>query len=182
MKRITLPAWAAQHWDPAPSQRTLERWTRDGRILPAPQKVGRAYYVLPTARYVDRDGVPTSIDAAAWVRSGAAPKAIPIEPRQQPVALSIDEMRACAEPTAEAGVYFLWLGKKLQYVGTSGSMCERINAHRAMMAIDYDRVTCVEVLPRPLFNHYRFRLELEREYIRVYRPPFNHQQYGRAAR
>lgn len=57
--KIPLRTWAERLWSPVPSQRTLERWTRDGRILPPPQKVGRAYYVLPTARYVDRDGTPT---------------------------------------------------------------------------------------------------------------------------
>jgi hypothetical protein len=56
-KRITLPAWAKkQSWDPPPSPRTLQRWTRNGNIIPFPEKIGRAYYVLPNARYVDRNG------------------------------------------------------------------------------------------------------------------------------
>lgn len=59
MKRITLPAWAAKNWEPPPSQRTLERWARNGNIAPAPQKIGRSYYVLPDARYVDRNGRET---------------------------------------------------------------------------------------------------------------------------
>lgn len=56
VKRVTLPVWAAKLWDPPPSQRTLERWTRNGNIIPAPQKVGRSYYVVPDAKYVGRDG------------------------------------------------------------------------------------------------------------------------------
>jgi hypothetical protein len=59
MKKVTLPTWAAAQWDPAPSVDRLRRWARNGNISPPPQKVGREYYVLPTARYVDRNGRST---------------------------------------------------------------------------------------------------------------------------
>lgn len=51
---ITLEDWARQiYGDAAPAIATLRRWARDARIHPAPQKHGRTYFVLPTARYVD---------------------------------------------------------------------------------------------------------------------------------
>lgn len=51
-KKITLEAWAAKHYDPPPSAWTLRRWARDGELYPAPEKVGKTYYVRETARRV----------------------------------------------------------------------------------------------------------------------------------
>ena len=51
-RKITLTAWAAQQFDPPPAERTLRLWVREGRIIPAPLKIGRAYYVEPTARHI----------------------------------------------------------------------------------------------------------------------------------
>ncbi len=50
--KITLTAWAAKQFDPPPAERTLRLWVREGRIVPAPLKIGRAYYVEPTARHI----------------------------------------------------------------------------------------------------------------------------------
>ena len=50
MKRIPLNAWAAQHYSPAPSPHVLRRWAREGQIWPAPEKVGKSYYVREDAR------------------------------------------------------------------------------------------------------------------------------------
>lgn len=50
--KITLTAWAAQQFDPPPADRTLRLWVREGRIIPAPLKIGRTYYVDPTARHI----------------------------------------------------------------------------------------------------------------------------------
>lgn len=50
--KITLEAWAAKHYDPAPSQYILRRWVRAGEVLPEPEKVGHSYYVDPNARRV----------------------------------------------------------------------------------------------------------------------------------
>lgn len=50
---ITLQAWAARKFDPAPHPNTLRRWVADGMITPAPFKVGRDYMVLPTARHIN---------------------------------------------------------------------------------------------------------------------------------
>jgi len=50
-KWITLQDWAAQHYAPPPSIRTLRAWVRDGRIAPAPVLHGREYRVLEDAAY-----------------------------------------------------------------------------------------------------------------------------------
>ena len=50
MKRIPLPDWAAQHYNPAPSAWVLRQWARQGEIYPPPEKVGRSYYVREDAR------------------------------------------------------------------------------------------------------------------------------------
>ena len=48
--KIKLTAWAARHYDPAPSLWVLQKWAREGEISPAPEKVGRDYYVDENAR------------------------------------------------------------------------------------------------------------------------------------
>jgi excisionase-like protein len=49
----TLEAWShAEYGENAPCIATLRRWVREGKILPKPEKHGRTYYVMPTARYV----------------------------------------------------------------------------------------------------------------------------------
>lgn len=50
--KITLPVWAARHYDPPPAKRTLLLWVSEGRIVPAPIKIGRAYYVDPDAQHI----------------------------------------------------------------------------------------------------------------------------------
>jgi hypothetical protein len=54
-QKVTLEAWAAPRYCPPPSIKTLRRWARECRIFPAPEKVGRTYYVEPDARYIERD-------------------------------------------------------------------------------------------------------------------------------
>lgn len=43
--KIPLREWAARRYDPIPSDFTLRRWAREGEIVPAPELVGKAYYV-----------------------------------------------------------------------------------------------------------------------------------------
>jgi hypothetical protein len=50
---ITLQAWAARKFDPVPHRNTLQRWARDGSIVPRPFKLGRDYMVRPDARYIN---------------------------------------------------------------------------------------------------------------------------------
>lgn len=52
MTKITLMAWAATQFDPPPAERTIRLWVREGRIVPAPLKIGRTYYVEPTAKHI----------------------------------------------------------------------------------------------------------------------------------
>ncbi len=53
-KLLTLEEWAASVFGAHPPHiATLRRWARESRIFPAPQLLGRSYYVLATARYID---------------------------------------------------------------------------------------------------------------------------------
>ncbi len=52
MTKITLEAWAAKEFAPAPSARTLRRWVADGKIVPAPVLIGRTYWCQPNAVHV----------------------------------------------------------------------------------------------------------------------------------
>lgn len=61
-KRITLMAWAAAAFDPAPSLWTLRKMVREGRIDPLPLKVGKSYYVQEDARPVDPSRRPSLVE------------------------------------------------------------------------------------------------------------------------
>ena len=51
---LPLDAWAReQYGEHAPSVRTLQRWVREKRIAPLPERHGLRYYVRPDARYVE---------------------------------------------------------------------------------------------------------------------------------
>lgn len=54
-QKITLEAWATARYKPAPSLYTLRKWARNCQIFPAPQKIGRTWYVDADARYIERD-------------------------------------------------------------------------------------------------------------------------------
>jgi predicted site-specific integrase-resolvase len=54
MKRELLPLdiWAQRKYpERTPSIHTLRRWVREARIVPIPEKHGRAYWVEPNAEY-----------------------------------------------------------------------------------------------------------------------------------
>ena len=51
-RKITLHAWAAKQFDPPPVENTLRIWARSGRIISTPVKIGRTYWVEPTARHL----------------------------------------------------------------------------------------------------------------------------------
>lgn len=57
MKRITLQAWIERHYGEGsrPSIKTVRRWNDEGKLVPAAQKQGRAYYIPEDARYIDAD-------------------------------------------------------------------------------------------------------------------------------
>lgn len=48
--KILLSEWAAKRYSPAPSAFVLRRWCREGEISPAPEKVGRDWYVDESAK------------------------------------------------------------------------------------------------------------------------------------
>jgi len=50
--KITLDAWAALRFNPPPARNTLRLWVRQGRIVPAPVKIGRAYFVEQDALHI----------------------------------------------------------------------------------------------------------------------------------
>ncbi|HAV1918816.1 TPA: excisionase [Enterobacter hormaechei subsp. steigerwaltii] len=52
-KLLNLQEWAAEVYTTPPSLSTLRRWTREGRIYPAPELDGKEYKVQPDAIYVD---------------------------------------------------------------------------------------------------------------------------------
>jgi len=52
MKKITLEAWAARRYDPAPSAYLLRKWRKAGELHPAPELVGRDWMIEPDARRV----------------------------------------------------------------------------------------------------------------------------------
>ncbi|ELO4292071.1 MULTISPECIES: excisionase [Enterobacter] len=52
-KLLNLQEWAAEVYTTPPSLSTLRRWTREGRIYPAPELHGKEYKVQPNAIYVD---------------------------------------------------------------------------------------------------------------------------------
>lgn len=58
--KIPLRTWAARKWDPPPPEGTLRHWVRYAKIHPAPERVGRRYYVAPDAQYIDGKGNPTT--------------------------------------------------------------------------------------------------------------------------
>ncbi|MGE8318326.1 MAG: excisionase [Comamonas sp.] len=60
--RVTLSAWASEHFSPPPSLWTLRKMVREGRIDPLPVKVGKSYYVQSDARPIDPNRRPTLVD------------------------------------------------------------------------------------------------------------------------
>ena len=50
--KIKLKLWAEKNFNPAPHRNTIVNWLKDGRISPAPEFIGRSYFVDENARYV----------------------------------------------------------------------------------------------------------------------------------
>ncbi len=51
--KVRLDDWLASQFNPAPAIRTARLWIKQGKIYPAPTKVGRAYYVEKDAIFND---------------------------------------------------------------------------------------------------------------------------------
>lgn len=64
---ITVQEWATVTFgDRKPHRATISRWISNGLIQPHPKKIGRAYFVEPTAEYVD----PISRDVERMIGNG----------------------------------------------------------------------------------------------------------------
>lgn len=64
--KITLTEWAEKNYSPAPSAWVLGQWRRGGQIHPAPERVGREWYVEDTARRITSG--TAALDLAERVR------------------------------------------------------------------------------------------------------------------
>lgn len=53
MMKIRLSDWLEREFSPAPAMRTARRWIKQGKIYPAPVKIGKAYYVEKNAIFQD---------------------------------------------------------------------------------------------------------------------------------
>lgn len=51
--KIRLDEWLRREFLPPPAVRTARRWIKDRKIIPAPVKVGNAYYVEEGAILVE---------------------------------------------------------------------------------------------------------------------------------
>jgi predicted site-specific integrase-resolvase len=61
--KVKLSAWAAKRYDPPPSDWVLRKWVRTGEIHPAPELVGKTYYVEDNARRLTGDtGRPSLVE------------------------------------------------------------------------------------------------------------------------
>lgn len=67
MAKMTLDEWAADQFKTPPSQNTLRKWAREGRIAPAPVKHGRSYYVEATAHYNEPEKPPERIAGGSLI-------------------------------------------------------------------------------------------------------------------
>ena len=67
--RILLSEWAARHYTPPPSSWVLRQWARSGEIYPAPERVGKCWYVDETATRVTYGGY-VKLDAVSQRTSG----------------------------------------------------------------------------------------------------------------
>ncbi len=48
--KITVEQWAAKNYSKPPSSWVLGKWRREGQIHPAPERVGREWFVPEDAR------------------------------------------------------------------------------------------------------------------------------------
>jgi hypothetical protein len=108
-------------------------------------------------------------------------------------ALSLEQLRDLtdAEAADGSGVYFLWRGDDLQYIGQSRCVGTRVYQHkvaflygkfwsRPVTRIQFDRATFILIDGPPYFDtpeeskaFYRKLLQTEAVYVTLYRTPFN---------
>jgi hypothetical protein len=52
---LTLSEWDKRVFNPPHSQRTLQKWAREGKIYPKPKRIGREYRVQEGAVFVSSE-------------------------------------------------------------------------------------------------------------------------------
>lgn len=89
----------------------------------------------------------------------------------------LGELRSLPASTElECGLYFLWLGDCLQYIGKSDHISNRLIEHKRRGIIPHDSHTCIVLDSGYIKADAALCLELkrlERAYIARYEPPFN---------
>ena len=63
--KLLLTDWAAKHYSPPPPLFTLRRWAREGEIWPAPERVGKFWYVDESAERLGHTTGPTLVQRLA---------------------------------------------------------------------------------------------------------------------
>lgn len=79
----------------------------------------------------------------------------------------MDQLRGMSGEGRCAGVYFLWAGPQLIYVGQSSYIINRISQHIDAEQIPFDWATYIAV------KDDMRRDDVEEMYIRIHVPPFN---------
>lgn len=85
--------------------------------------------------------------------------------------LPLDQLRGLPAATADTdgeGIYFMWYGPRLVYVGESNCIGRRLEQHMK----EHTRATWLEVTVGA------FRKAYESDYVRRYRPLFNRTRHG----
>jgi hypothetical protein len=124
---------------------------------------------LAEAREKARDCRRMRLDGADPIEERRRQRAEKLKTKEVPQAeeryLSLTEIKELPRPT-ESGIYFLFLGGALQYIGQSANVFTRVAAHRKGGAISFDDWV---VISAPLGD-----LDaIEANYIRKFKPPFN---------
>lgn len=153
-KEVPLEIWAAAKFAPPPSIHTLRRWVRETKIFPIPRKYGREYLVKTDADYV----VSTKARMACLARPRIAPSS---------AALPLDQLRGLIRVMRYdgfPGIYFLWNGPKLLYVGQSVHAGTRVYQHSLCKRFTHATWMRAEIA---------LLRTIERLYLYHYSPPLN---------
>lgn len=161
----SLENWAKKRYgDDAPSIYTLRRWVKQAKIVPAPKKVGRMYFIQPGAIYL---GNMDEIDSARGMFRRML--------RDLPLTYPLDYLRGlCGTGHDGPTVYFLWNGPRLLYVGKTIHPRKRLATHtlnrdgRSFYGkpIPFNRFTVLTGATAVIGD-------IERRHIQRYRPPHN---------
>jgi hypothetical protein len=107
-------------------------------------------------------------DAEDWLAHEPVRRFVPKALRGRPLLLS--EIRQL--PELSIGIYFLFQGDALQYIGQSSAVYERVSTHRRQRKIPFDNWRFVNTTLAELDT-------VEATYIHAFRPPYNRGPYNR---